>query len=137
MIEDGAALVVNRFEIGGRITLAVFISPCQHHILPCDNISGFDLRDLLILEVGKDFLIDDTGFHHPGIELQAFFEIPLINLYEGFKGHIQITGGLVQELALPLQSLPLCGETALYLAVTLALPVGVVNGESSYDIYSG
>ena len=120
---------MNGFEIGGRISLAVFIPPCQHHILPCDNIGGLDFRDFLILEIGKNLLINDAGFHHPGVELQALLQIPLIKLHERFKGHVQITGGLVQELALPLQSLPLCGETALYLAVTLALPVGIVNGD--------
>ena len=59
MIEDGAKLVVQGFEIGSRIGLALLVPVGQQLVLPCDHVLGGDLANLPLAKVGQNFLLDD------------------------------------------------------------------------------
>lgn len=123
MIEDGAKLVVQGFEVGSRVGLALLVPVGQQLVLPCDHVLGGDLANLPLAKVGQNFLLDDVLLGQPGVLLEPGFHILGVKLGKGFKGHIQVAGGLHLETALPLLGLPFGGKATLALLFALPRPV--------------
>ena len=128
MIENGAQLIVERFQIYGRVRLAVFVPVVQHFALPRHDLLGMDFAHFPLSEVRHQLFVEDMLFRPPGVFLDTAFHVRHIDSHEVFKGHFQVGGLLLQECPLPLQSLPLGGKAPFHFLYFLARPVLVVKG---------
>ena len=116
MIEDGAKLVVQGFEVGSRVGLALLVPVGQQLVLPCDHVLGGDLANLPLAKVGQNFLLDDVLLGQPGVLLEPGFHILGVKLGKGFKGPVE---PFVEILAVD----PPCdGDEALVLQFFVELP---------------
>ena len=127
VVENGAKLIVNRFQIGFGQWLAVTVPHFPDFVLPAHNVLGRDLRQLPLSKIGKDLLFDDALLGKPGVELQLGLNIPLIEGDEALKGHVHIGLLFHQELPFPFQRLPLSCKAPFELLLALTLPVGVAE----------
>lgn len=127
VVEQGTHLVVHILQIGAGVGLAVGVRQLPHFILPADDVSGCDVRELPLAQVGQDLGLDETFLVEPGVELQFGLDICLVELVEALQGHAKVGLFLHQKLPFPIQSLPLGGKAPLQLLLPLALPVGVAE----------
>lgn len=97
--------------------------PFMFSVLPSNDIPRFDVAHALLFEIRKDFAFDDAGLHLPGTLLEPVLEIFLVQLVESFKGHLQITCTLSEEVSFPLKRFFFCRKTTLGLAFWFAFPV--------------
>ena len=118
---------MNRFQIGFGKWLSVPVRQFSDLILPVDNILGCNLRQFSLGEIRQDLLFDDALLCKPGIELQLWFDILLIQLDEALKGHIDVRLFLHQELTFPGKSLLLGGKPTLEFLLPLTFPVGIAK----------
>ena len=80
VIEYRAELIVDRFQIGGRVSIAVLI-PIRHDLfLPSNHIRRLDIAHALVLKIGEDLLVDHACFHNPSAELESVLQIFLVKL---------------------------------------------------------
>lgn len=63
----------------------------------------------------------------PSTLLQTRTHVLLVELTEGFEGHVKISGALLLKGALPFQCFAFGGEAALAFLLALPLPVLVAN----------
>ncbi len=125
VIEDGAQLIVNCFQIDRGVRLAFIALVVQHLILPGDDLLGRDIAHLQLAEVGQQLGADDVVFGSPGVFFETGFHIRRVLLHEAGKGHVQIRGGFVLLLPLPRLGIPFSLEPPLLRLLPFAGPVGV------------
>ena len=65
MVEDGAELIVDRFEIYGRKRFPVFVLVIHKLVLPCDDLLGGDVAHLQFTEVRQQLGTDDMLLGRP------------------------------------------------------------------------
>ena len=95
VVEDGAELVMDRFQVHRRVGLAVLSLVVQHLVLPGDNLLGGDVAHFQPNEVGQQLGTDDVVFSGPDVFLEPDFHIRRVEVHEALEGHIQIGAGLV------------------------------------------
>ena len=127
MVENGAELIVNRFQIGFGQRLAVAVPHFPNLVLPAHNVLGCNLRQLPLGKVRQNLLFDDALLGEPSVELQLGLNVPLIESNEALKGHVHIGLLLHQELPFPFQRFSFGGKTTLEFLLALTLPVGVAE----------
>ena len=80
VVEYRAELIVDRFQIGGSVGIAVLV-PIRHDLLlPSDDIRRLNIAHTLVLKIGEDLLIDHACFHNPSAELESVLQIFLVKL---------------------------------------------------------
>ena len=112
-------------EIGRRVGLHLFIPVGQQLILPGDDVPGFDFAQHLFAKGGEELRPDHVFLAQPGVFLQPGPHVMLIQLQEGFKGHVRISIGLQLEVALPLLCFPPGGKAPFAFLPLHTLPVVV------------
>ncbi len=127
VVENGAELIVNRFQVSFRQGLSVTVPHLPDLVLPAHDVLGCDLRQLPLGKIGQDLLFDDALLGEPGVELQLGLNVPLIESNKALKGHVHIGLFLHQELPFPFQRLPLGGKAPFELLLALTLPVCVAE----------
>ena len=127
MVKEGAQLIVDGFEIGGGIGLSFGVCQLPDRVLPIHHILGGDFRQFPLSKIRQDFLLDDTLFCQPGVQLQLGLHVLLIELGEALKGHVHIGLLLHQELPLPRLGLLFGGKATLQLLLALSLPVRIAE----------
>ena len=125
MVEDGAELVVDRFQVHRRVGLAILVLVVQHLVLPGNDLLGSDVTHFQPAKVRQQLSTDDVVFDGPGVFLEPGFHIRCVEVHEAPEGHIQISAGLVELFALPGLCLPLGLEAPLLGLLALAVSVGV------------
>ena len=70
MVENGAELVVDGFQIRLRIRLLLFIPKSQQLILPGDHVLCGNLADIPLPEIRQDLRLDDVLLREPGVFLE-------------------------------------------------------------------
>ena len=128
MIENGAQLIVERFQVHGGVRLAVFVPVVQHFTLPRHDLFGMNFAHFPLSEVRHQLLVEDMLFRPPGVLLDTAFHVRSVERHEALKGHIQVGGLLLQERPFPFQRLPLGLEAPLHLLFLFPCPVLKVKG---------
>ncbi len=118
-------LVVDGFQVGGRIGLLLFITVGQQFILPGDDILCVDLADHSLSEVGQQLRPDHMLLGKPGVFLEARTHVSLIQFQESLESHIQIPGFFQLKGAFPFLRFPLGSKAALTFLLLFTLPVMV------------
>ena len=113
MVKEGAQLIVDGFEIGRGIGLSFGVRQPPDCVLPIHHVLGGDFRQLPLSKIRQDFLLDDTLFCQPGVQLQLGLHVLLIELGETLKGHIYVGLLLHKELPLPRLGLLFGGKATL------------------------
>ena len=90
MVEDGAELIVDGFEIYRRVRFAFLVLIVQKLVLPCDDLLGSDITHLELPKVRQQFGADDMLLGCPGVFLDTGLHICRVLLHEALEGHIQI-----------------------------------------------
>ena len=125
VVEDGAELVVDRFQVHRRVGLAVLVLVVQHLVLPGDNLLGSDVTHFKLAEVGQQLGADDVVLGGPGVFLEPGFHIRRVEVHKAPEGHIQVGTGLVELFPLPCLRLSLGLEAPLLGLLALTVPVRV------------
>ena len=125
MIENGAELIVERFQIDRRIRISVLILAVQHFVLPCDDIFGLNIIDLSLPEIRENLRAENMILGMPGVFLDPTLHICRIGLYEAGKGHIQIRFRLIELFTLPGQGFPFRQKATLCRLLSFSLPVSI------------
>ena len=82
VVENGAELIVNRFQVSFRQSLSVTVPHLPDLVLPAHDVLGRDFRQLPLGKIGQDLLFDNALLGEPGIELQLGLNVPLIESNE-------------------------------------------------------
>lgn len=127
VVQDRHQLVMDTLEIGRRVGLLLFIPVGQQLILPGDDVPGFDFAEHLLAKGGEELRPDHVLLAQPCIFLQTGPHVILIQLHEGFKGHVWISLGLQPKVTLPLLCFSPGGKAALAFLPLRALPVVIPN----------
>ena len=127
MVENGAELVVQGLEVDLGVGLALFVPIGQQLILPGDDVPGFDFAERLLAKGGEELRPDHVFLTQPGVFLQSRSHVILVQLQEGFKGHVWISLGLQPKVTLPLLCFSPGGKAALAFLPLRALPVVIPN----------
>lgn len=127
MAEDRRQLIVNDLEVCRGVRLLLLIPIGQELVLPSDDVFRVDIAETTLSEVREKFCPGDMILRGPGALLQPGTHVLLIQLAEGFKGHVEISGVLLLKGALPFQRFAFGGEAALAFLLALPLPVLVAN----------
>ena len=90
VIENGAELIVERFQINGRICFPFLVPGVDHLVLPSNHILRLDLVDLSAPEIRKNLCPQDVLLGMPRVFLDPAFHILGIELYEATERHIQV-----------------------------------------------
>ena len=62
MIENGAQLIVERFQVHGGVGLAVLVPVVEHFILPCHDFFGVNIAHLPLAESMAPAFVKDMLF---------------------------------------------------------------------------
>ena len=127
MVENSRELIVQRFEVGLRIGLALFIPVSKQLILPGNYILGSNFVDLALSEIRKYFGPDDMLLGLPGTFFQPCPEVCGVNLHKCLKRHVQVPGTLLLELLLPFQCFPAGTKPSFTLLLSFSCPVRVLR----------
>lgn len=127
VVQDRHQLVMDTLEIGRRVGLLLFIPVGQQLILPGDDVPGFDFAEHLLAKGGEELRPDHVFLAQLGVFLQTGPHVILIQLHEGFKGHVRISIGLQLKVALPLLLFPPGGKTPFAFLPLHTLPVVIPN----------
>lgn len=121
-VEDAFRVIDNH-----SVRLLLLIPIGQELVLPSDDVFRVDIAETTLSEVREKFCPGDMILRGPGALLQPGTHVLLIQLAEGFKGHVEISGVLLLKGALPFQRFAFGGEAALAFLLALPLPVLVAN----------
>lgn len=124
MIEDGAELIVDGFEIYGRKGLAFLVLIVHQLVLPCDDLLGGNAAHLQLTEIRDELGADDVFLGCPSVFLDAGFHICGVLLEEALKCHIEVGAYLVELFTLPRLCLSLGFEATLLRLLLLTRPIG-------------
>ena len=128
MVENGAQLIVERFQVDRRVGLAVLVPVVEHFALPCHDLFRANLAHFPLAEIRHQLLVEDMLFRPPGVLLDTAFHVRSVEGHETLKGHVQVGGLLLQECPFPLQRLPLGLEAPFHLLFLFPRPVLKVKG---------
>ena len=135
VIENGAELVVERFQINGRICFPVLVPGIDHLVLPGNHVFWLNLVDLPGPEIRQNFCPQDVLLGMPGVLLDPAFHIFGIKLYKAAEGHIQIGLCLAKLLSFPCLGFPFCRETAFLCLLLFSLPIRItIYGTPSISV---
>lgn len=107
--------------------LLLLIPISQQLVLPGDDVFRIDIAETALSEVREKFCPGDMILCGPSALLQTRTHVLLVELTEGFEGHVKISGALLLKGALPFQCFAFGGEAALAFLLALPLPVLVAN----------
>ncbi len=89
MIEDGAELIMDRFQVVLRIRFPIVLLGRQKFILSHDDVSRTDITDLPVFEERQDLRPDNVFLGASGVLSYTAFLICRVEIHETPKGHIQ------------------------------------------------
>ena len=124
MVEDGAELIVDGFQVDRGIGLAVLIPVIDHFILPGDDLLSSDGVHPQLPEIRHQLCADDMLFCRPGILFSPRLHILRVPLDEALESHIQLGANLAELLTLPGLCFPFCLESPLLRLPPFACPIG-------------
>ena len=130
MVEDGAELIVDRFEIYGRKGFSVFVLVIHKLVLPCDDLLGGDVAHLQFTEVRQQLGTDDMLLGCPCVFLNAGLHICRVLLHEALESHIQIGSRFIELFTLPSLCFTLGLKTTLLCLLLFTRPIGVAINHS-------
>ena len=127
MVENGAELIVDRFQIGLGQRPSMTIGQLPYFVLPVDDVLGCDLRELSIPKIREDFLLNDALFGKPCVQFELWLHVFLVQRHEALKAHVDVRLFLHQELPFPCLCLLLGSKATLQFLLPGSLPIGVAK----------
>lgn len=125
--EDCGQLIVDDLEVCRGVGLLLLIPIRQQLVLPGDDVFRVDIAETALSEVGEKLRPGDMILCSPSALLQTRTHVLLVQLAEGFEGHVEVSGILLLKGALPFQRFAFGGEAALAFLLPLTLPVLIAN----------